>query len=405
MIRPQPPALVAAEALPMPDEFDEHDVLTRFTDLSPEIRPDRRLVRDLKRDLAPVQEALREVLKLVERPQGRYPLNLTPDAVSTILEVQEARTAAALLKLESFRRSEAGDTAGALLCDRACLNAAQSVGDEPFLVSQLVRMAICALAQQQLERTLAQGTATGNDLAIIQRMLEAEAADNRLLFGLLGELATWARIVDAVARGDIPLSALTRGVFAPPPTTWDKIVAMAERPLVRRWGAYLLRTLNNVIEISKLPPEQWHSRFQELDGEIGDPRTTDSLMAALLIPTIEKVATAELRTLAYLRTAVAAVAAERYRLTHGKWPAALDDLVNERFMAAVPVDPFDGKPLRLVKNRMGITVYSVGPDLTDDGGTIDRKNPNGPKSDIGFRLFDPACRRLSVELAPMPREP
>jgi len=44
------------------------------------------------------------------------------------------------------------------------------------------------------------------------------------------------------------------------------------------------------------------------------------------------------------------------------------------------IDPFDGAPLRVKRTPRGAIVYSVGDDLTDDGGKIDDPSP----TDIGF---------------------
>ena len=39
-----------------------------------------------------------------------------------------------------------------------------------------------------------------------------------------------------------------------------------------------------------------------------------------------------------------------------------------RFLDAVPLDPFDGKPLRYRELGTGFVVYSIGPNRRDDGG-------------------------------------
>jgi hypothetical protein len=81
-----------------------------------------------------------------------------------------------------------------------------------------------------------------------------------------------------------------------------------------------------------------------------------------------------------------AVAVERYRLKKGKWPVTLSELV--------PLDPFDGKPLRYRLRGDGVTVYSVGVDGKDDGGNIDPSKPLAPGTDQGYRLWDVKHRRL-----------
>ena len=62
------------------------------------------------------------------------------------------------------------------------------------------------------------------------------------------------------------------------------------------------------------------------------------------------------------------LAAEKYRLRHGRLPARLEDLTPE-FIPAVPLDPFDGKPMRMKRTDRGLIVYSIGPDGIDNGGT------------------------------------
>ncbi len=55
---------------------------------------------------------------------------------------------------------------------------------------------------------------------------------------------------------------------------------------------------------------------------------------------------------------------------HEHLPGTLDELVTGHYLPAVPLDPFDGQPLRYLPRR-GL-VYSVGSNRTDDGGWNDR---------------------------------
>jgi hypothetical protein len=68
------------------------------------------------------------------------------------------------------------------------------------------------------------------------------------------------------------------------------------------------------------------------------------------------------------RTVIMAIALKRYQIKHGNYPADLDSLVPE-FVAAVPLDPVDGKPLRYRLNPDGtFLLYSIGGNGVDDGG-------------------------------------
>ncbi|MBC7772052.1 MAG: hypothetical protein H7210_06130 [Pyrinomonadaceae bacterium] len=62
-----------------------------------------------------------------------------------------------------------------------------------------------------------------------------------------------------------------------------------------------------------------------------------------------------------------AIALSRYRLKHGRYPQQLSELVPD-FLAGIPVDRFDGQPLRYRLTDGKPTVYSVGADRVDSGG-------------------------------------
>jgi hypothetical protein len=59
---------------------------------------------------------------------------------------------------------------------------------------------------------------------------------------------------------------------------------------------------------------------------------------------------------------------ERYRLANGKLPENLAELV-PAYLDTVSKDPFDGQELRYKRLEKGYVVYSIGRDLSDDGGT------------------------------------
>jgi hypothetical protein len=74
--------------------------------------------------------------------------------------------------------------------------------------------------------------------------------------------------------------------------------------------------------------------------------------------------------LAMRRTSMAALAVERFRRAHaGQAPPSLDVLV-PAYLAAVPIDPFDGKPLKYRQDADSYVIYSVDRDRADDGGAL-----------------------------------
>jgi hypothetical protein len=87
-------------------------------------------------------------------------------------------------------------------------------------------------------------------------------------------------------------------------------------------------------------------------------------------------------TVALLRAARAALAVERFRSAKGSLPESLDALVPE-FIAAIPLDPFDGNPVSYRRTDKGYVTYSIGEDRRDDGGRMRmEESPDAPYDEV-----------------------
>ena len=64
-----------------------------------------------------------------------------------------------------------------------------------------------------------------------------------------------------------------------------------------------------------------------------------------------------------------ALALALFKIDAGVYPDTLAELVPGH-LPEIQLDPFDGMPLRYVKTEKGYRIYSVGDNLTDDGGTF-----------------------------------
>jgi hypothetical protein len=89
------------------------------------------------------------------------------------------------------------------------------------------------------------------------------------------------------------------------------------------------------------------------------------------------------------------MAAERFRLDHGSWPASLADL-KPAYIGEIPSDPFASGPMRLVRKDDSIIVYSVWQDGRDDGGNLDRAMRGDEGTDMGLQLWDAETRKTML---------
>jgi ABC-type transport system involved in multi-copper enzyme maturation permease subunit len=382
------PQAVKAHSL-IPKDWVGTELERLVQNLTPEVQLTPQQTQTLRAALQKVQAALVEARRLADLQNGHYPVSWSPDGFSTqVPHVQAARELAGVLAWDVLLRAQEEDADGALTSCRAILNAGRSLADEPLLISQLARATICQMTLEKIERTLAQGQPSEGALAALQRLLEDEDRQPVLLFGLRGERAISDRFFEALQAGQARVAAVTGGK---PPRRFELLTQEVSLSVltgsVKKQRAAYLKGQTQLVEIAKLPVEQQDARFKQMPA----PARTD-ILAHLMFPAINRVVAAFQKEQGRLRCALAAVAVERYQRQHDRWPESLATLVPTH-LSQVPLDPFDGQPIRYRRLTDGVVIYCVGPDLQDDGGKLDRQNPGATGTDLGLRLWDIDQRR------------
>jgi hypothetical protein len=382
-----------------------------FENLPPQVQLNEQQATLLEARFAILQKAVPEARKLEDMPEGRYPITYSEDFISTLVpHLQDAREVCELLRWDAARRVHAGDVEGALESCLALENAARSMGDEPFLISLLVRHGCGTVAVETLERTLAQGEATEHSDPILKRMQEfltRELAEPTLVVALRGERAGLHQLIQALVEGKVSAAS-----FKAVGKTLDVLQSIMQgQPRKRTVGseidatltqllpgylihqhAAVLRFATDLVEAAKLPLPQRDERFEALQKKLqGEP-----FLVRLSAPPLVKLREVDLRRHANLGCALAALAAERFRIAQKRWPDSLDEAVKLGFLDAIPTDPYDGKPIRLKRTPDGLVIYSISQDKIDNGGLIDRDRPSAPNTDLGFRLWDVSRRRQAA---------
>jgi hypothetical protein len=359
----------------------------RLAAAPPSQRPIEADLKELREELAKaeIRQATEIARQLTDRRRGRYTVAWKSDGIGTLVpHVGDVREVVRLLVLNARWRALNGDLAGAVLSCWAALNASRSIGDEPITLSQLTRAGCASQTVRALEHVLAQGEASANALEQLQQSLAEEAEEpleltaarsDRVIFYQFFEVVRTGRF-DRASYGLAPSKFGARG---------DDLM---DRGKARAGEAAYLRYYNQVVEALKLPTEAQ----QEALGNIREPDVPlPKLLEALSRGTGEKgwgwIAKRFHLATAQLRCATAALAAERYRLATGHWPKGLDSLV-PKYLPAVPLDPFDGQPLRLKQLPEGLVVYSIGPDKRGDGDSIDRDAPGAQGRIARFQLWN-----------------
>ncbi len=397
------PVPEAGEPVPGEDDSlaDEVRNAVMNLDMPPPVQLNERQVGALRWQLKEAASAVDAARKVATMPRGRYQVKWSKDFIGSLFpHIQEAREVANVLSYDAMLRAHDRQFDEALSSCQAILNVARSIGDEPTLISQLVRIACDSVALRKIERTLAQGEPPDSALAMSQKLLEEEAEAPLMLFGTRGERGGSDMLMEAIQKGDIKMSYLlaigsmgSSGNFGS-----DQIEHLRMIISLKSQRGALLRHTTRMVEIAKLPPEEQQAEFKLLLSNLED----QPLIVRLIAPAMDKVGRAFLRKTAELCCGAVALAAERFRQAHGRWPGSLNELVPD-YIKEVPKDPFDGQALRLRPFEQGVVIYSVGVDKEDNGGHLG-KNPNERGSDIGVRLWDVQHRRQPAQPIEWPED-
>jgi hypothetical protein len=335
---------------------------------------------------------------------GEAPPSENPAAIEVMLpHLGPMRLQAQHLAMRALAAAAEGDGAGAAKDVQAMLGMVRHVREQPFLVNDLVSLAVLTLAaeraglivwiypgvfsEEQLEELA--GAFAALDDGIIRLRLEGERAfiadvlqrmytDNgrgsgRLTpegvrwfdgwFGSTDSPRPGAMFVDPVLSVAAPSRAMVQA-------EWELIAATALRD-------------------AGLPPPQ-RSQFgsehelMELKAQLRRYDVIPILMPAL-DSAMHKVDEARLAR----DGAIAALAIERHRLRHGAYPGSIEEVWLEQPGRVAP-DPYDQWLLKYVLRKGRPVLYSVGPDGVDDGGDFGTLGTRNRPVDV--LLWPPAER-------------
>jgi hypothetical protein len=330
-------------------------------------------------------DAIRQLSRL---ESGRYPVMRS--GFNVMVEGHdEARSIFDLVECGAMLAAESKDTNRLAADLQSMLAVARSFGDDGHYLSVIDRLLHAIATSKAIERALAQTELSEEQLRDLQRRLEVEDAFNPAPHFLQS----------LRAESELMFAFVESGRWADP--AWRKAnslpVAWAKRlpPRVAFWSARQV-TMTTIREALEWERKSNRRRF---DPPVSDSNGTEYqadfdlfISEGMIRQAIEAIGKKE----AHIRTAIAAVAAERFRKAKGRWPKDLAEL-KPRYLREVPLDPFSNGELRFVPTKDGILIYSVGEEGKDNNGKReygDRETPSDPAAlDVGFGLWNIDARR------------
>jgi hypothetical protein len=376
----------------------------QLLDLWRRLEPQTRLTADqvevFRGTLAKFQTEREMLGQFVEPKPGRYPIEFQTKVLDTLLpHLSALKVPAYLMAFEAALRAEEGDRDGAVAAVKIILHTTRWVREEWGVLSQLSRTSSVLVAGRTIERLLAQGELTPDQLAYLQRLLEENEAAPYYSTGLRGDLAMQDRFYENIANGTLTYEeSVPEGRRR---SSWRR--RLEEFPFVR-WHlpserATTLRFTWMGLLATDLPEEQQYEAVQEVQTAVDSVNQPGGRTSTPLALRFEKIFLAFHRTHAQQRSLIAALAAERFRLANGRWPNSLVELT-PAFLGRPLTDPWTGGPLQFRRLQDGLVIYSVGRDREDNGGEFNREQLDAAGTDEGCRLWDVAKRRQPPPPAP-----
>ena len=315
--------------------------------------------------------AMEQLRQASRRPYANLPLNYADgfNAVSPLLpDLATLKRCARVLSLRAVAELADGQSDQALEDIKLLLYLDNSIRNSPFLISQLVRIAMASIALQPVWEGLSEHKWSDEQLAALDSELSKMDFLADYEFAMRGDRA--------FAIASFENQRRTRETVA---YTGDRLVT---NKLTLMPSAFFYR---NELEFARLQ-QQWilpivdtHSRTvspaacRRLEADVAAESKHYSLYKVQALASVPAVA-ASAEKFAFIQWALdaarVACALERYRLAHGEYPDTLDALAPQ-FIAAVPHDNINGQPLHYRRTDDGkFVLYSVGWNEKDDGGQV-----------------------------------
>lgn len=278
--------------------------------------------------------------------------------------------ASSLLALEALVKQRKTDLGGALRSLQTIHNTAKATDGAPYAFNYLTRLQIESMLYRGVAEVIRDQSVSDDQLQELQTLLRSIDKKQDLKLEII---ASRVAGLDNLEESSIDTFMYIDLPFG---------IRLKATPRAK------IRCVNRHASVVAVTEQPWHESLRSIPGIKQAWRDEDSWIMGWL-PSADyyfvgqfyygAIGTAQARSLDAL------IALELYRRREGQFPAGLDELVPD-FLTEVPLDPFDGNPLRYRRDESGAVVYSVGKNLVDDQGSLKFAPAIEARPDIGFRL-------------------
>lgn len=312
--------------------------------------------------LALYAEAMRLAREAMKRPRCRFDLDYAAGPAMLMPHLARLRHLARLFWGEALLKAHNGLPGEAAASMGNMFGLARAFDEEPSIISKLLEIAINGIGLKALKRIEREAPLSDPARREVLKHLGKLEARGPVTKGLVGERGAFHGYMQTLmSEGRIP------GIDDP-----DLQRAMESNPhMFVEDNARLVREMTKAIDASRLPPWKALLKFKLIETRLGSFSPEEAPLSAQLFPALCAAHLRGVRLTAKRDVAVIGLACKLYKSRHGRYPDKLDALAPE-FLKELPPDPFTGKPFVYRRegegDAAGFVVYSVGDNLTDDGG-------------------------------------
>jgi len=356
-----------------PQNLAEIAQILRPSDSSPEATPANAVLEALSvanPELAAIQQA-------AERPLARYPVKYEEGFRMALPHAFALLKTAQYLNLRITAEADAGKSEEALRHLLLLFYLADSLNEEPVLISQLVRVSILQIATQVIWEGQVRHAWSVPQLIAIQQRLNEVQIENGLRQALRGERGNINQTFDPIlkAASGCKLAAVLSGLLNSSDSADQRETLFVAQLYPRGWIfqdiAYSNNLLQRAIEQGSAleQADYWKTTVEpELSDIAASPRRFTHFISLFTLPAVGGSMKSFQKTETRLRQAQIACALERYRIAEGTYPAQLTALVPQ-YLTELPLDICNQEDFRYRQPAPDqFILWSVGPDRTDDQG-------------------------------------
>jgi len=261
----------------------------------------------------------------------------------------KVREAARMLQMRALVRSAEGRVDEAVRDCGTMLRMAEHAKLEPTLIAQLVAYAIQGMATQTLEDVLSKGAPTLEACRQLSSQMALIEQTEPSVRAMKGEAA-------------LSLRTFKEGRGAPFLRAYRTVV----RPLADLDEQSYLAAMKRNIDAFGLPWPESREAVQSSAEEVDGLPRYRSVLTKMVLPVFGRALESRESKTAQIGAARIALALIIYKLQRGAYPDSLPVL--EKAGLRLPDDPFTHQPYQYRRDGAGFLVYSLGPDMQDDGG-------------------------------------